>query len=122
MGRRDGIDEGSPDPSGNDQHCEESSDRGSQGVKTTLQTPFLNLDPFQQWYGDKNIARVRINGESSMALSDNGAQINTIMPKCISDHLLQVGPITNLIGPKVTCMGLYNAHTRRKVQVDGVQG
>ena len=27
-------------------------DRGSQGMKTTPQTPFLNLDPFQQWHGD----------------------------------------------------------------------
>ena len=40
-----------------------------------------------------------------MALLDNGAQINTITPKYASDHSLQVGPITNLIGTKVTCMG-----------------
>ena len=39
-----------------------------------------------------------------MALLDNGAQINTIMPKCISDHLLQMGPITDLLGAKVACM------------------
>ena len=39
---------GSLDPSDNDKcHCEEPSDGGSQGIKTTLQTPFLNLDPFQ---------------------------------------------------------------------------
>ena len=41
-----------------------------------------------------------------MALLDNGAQINTIMPKYVSDHSLQMGPITNLLGAKVTCMGL----------------
>ena len=63
-----------------------------------------------------------------MAVLDNGAQINTIMLKYISDHLLQVGPITDLIGTKVTCMGLGNAYTRPlgyiiiQVQVDGVQG
>ena len=63
-----------------------------------------------------------------MALLDNGAQINTIMPKYVSDHSLQVGPITNLLGAKVTCMGLGNAYTRPLgyiiiwVQVDGVQG
>ena len=34
---------------------------------------------FSNWYGVKNIAKVRINGESCMALLDNGAQINTIM-------------------------------------------
>ena len=63
-----------------------------------------------------------------MALFDSGAQINTIMSKYVSDHLLQVGPITNLIGAKVTCVGLGNAYTRPlgyviiQVQVDRVQG
>ena len=61
----------------------------------TLQTPFLNLDPFQQWYRIENIVRVKINGESCMALLDNGAQVNTIMLRYVSDHSLQVGPITN---------------------------
>ena len=31
----------------------------------------------------KNIARVKINGESCMALLDNGAQIKTITPKYV---------------------------------------
>ena len=63
-----------------------------------------------------------------MALLDNGAQINTITPRYVSDHSLQVGPITNLIGAKVTCMGLGNTYTRPlgyiviQVQVDRVQG
>ena len=41
---------------------------------------------------------------------------------------LQVGPITDLIGAKVTCVGLGNAYTRPlgyvmiQVQVDRVQG
>ena len=75
----------------------------------------------------KNVARVRINGESCMALLDNGAQINTITPKYVSHHSLQVGLITNLLGAKVTCMGLGNAYMRSlgyviiQVQVDGVQ-
>ena len=63
-----------------------------------------------------------------MALLDNGAQINTIKPKYINDHSLQMGPITNLIGAKVTCVGLGNAYTRPLgyviiwAQVDRVQG
>ena len=63
-----------------------------------------------------------------MALLDNGVQINTIMPKYIIDHSLQVGPITNLMGSKVACMGLGNAYTRLLVyiviqtQVDRVWG
>ena len=75
-------------------------------------TPFVNLDPFQCWHGVQNIARVKINGESCMALLDNGAQINTITPKYVSDHLLQMGLITNLLGAKVTCIGLGNAYIR----------
>ena len=97
-------------------------------MKITLQTPFMNPDSFQQWYRIENVARGKINGESCMALLDNGAQVNTIMPRYVSDHSRQVGPITNLIGSKVTCMGLGNAYTRPlgyvmiQVQVDGVQG
>ena len=96
--------------------------------KAPQQTPFLNPDPFQHWHRIKNVARVKINGESCMALLDNGAQINTIMPKHVSDHSLQMGPITDLIGAKVTCVGLGNAYMRLLgyiiiwVQVDGVQG
>ena len=63
-----------------------------------------------------------------MALLDNGAQINTITPKFVSNHLLQMGPITDLIGAKVTYVGLGNIYTRPlgyvviRVQVDRVQG
>ena len=63
-----------------------------------------------------------------MALLDNGAQVNTIMPRYINEHSLQVGLITNLMGSKVACVGLGNAYTRPLgyvviwVQVDGVWG
>ena len=95
--------------------------------KAPKQTPFVNPDPFQCWQGAENVARVRIKGESCMALLDNGAQINTITPKYVSDHLLQMEPITSLLGAKVTYMGLGNAYTRPlgyviiQVQVNGVQ-
>ena len=63
-----------------------------------------------------------------MALFDNGAQVNTIMPRYVSNHSLQVGPITYLMGSKVAFVGLGNAYTRPlgyvviQVQVDGGQG
>ena len=41
-----------------------------------------------------------------MALLDNGAQINTIMPKYVSDNSLQMGPLTNLLGAKVALHGV----------------
>ena len=74
------------------------------------------------------MAKVKINGESCMALLDNGAQINTITLKYVSDHSLKVGPITDLIGTKVAYVGLGNIYTRPLgyvviwVQVDEVQG
>ena len=55
-------------------------------------------------------------------------QVNTITPRYIKEHSLQVGPITNLMGSKVTCVGLGNAYARPlgymviQVQVDGVWG
>ena len=63
-----------------------------------------------------------------MALLDNGTQVNTIMLRYVSDHSLQVGPITDLMGSKVTSVGLGNAYTRPLgyvviwVQVDRVWG
>ena len=74
------------------------------------------------------MAKVKINGESCMALLDNGVQVNTIMLSYVKEHSLQVGPITDLMGSKVTCVGLGNAFTRLLgyvviwVQVDGVWG
>ena len=62
-----------------------------------------------------------------MALLDNGAQSNTIMPGFVENYSLYVGPLSDLIGGHVTCIGLGNALTQPIcyviiwVQVDGVQ-
>ena len=74
------------------------------------------------------MVKVKINGESCMALLDNGTQVNTIMLRYVNEHSLQVGPITDLMGSKVTCVGLGNAYIRPLgyvavwVQVDRVWG
>ena len=47
-----------------------------------------------------------------MALLDNGMQINTIMPSYGKRCSLKVGPITGLVGRRVTCVGLGNAYTK----------
>ena len=55
-------------------------------------------------------------------------QVNTITLRYVKEHSLPVGPITNLMGSKVACVGLGNAYTKPlgyviiRVQVDGVQG
>ena len=101
---------------------------GSQGIESYTQTPFLNPDPFQCWYGVENVAKVKINRESCIALLDNGTQINTIMPSYVKSPSLEMGLITDLISGRVTCIGLGNTYTQPlgyvvvKVQVHGVQG
>ena len=76
----------------------------------------------------ENVAKVKINGESCMALLDNGVQVNTITPRYIKEQSLPVGLITDLMGAKVVCVGLGNAYTRPlgyviiRIQVDGVWG
>ena len=63
-----------------------------------------------------------------MALLDNGAQINTITHNYVKHHSLEMGLITDLIGKRVTCVGLGNAYTHPLgyvivwIQVDRVQG
>ena len=63
-----------------------------------------------------------------MALLDDSAQVNTIMLRYVNNHSLEVGPITDLMGSKVACIGLGNAYTRPlsymviQVQVDRVWG
>ena len=47
-----------------------------------------------------------------MALLDNGAQVTTITSRYVKEHSLPVGPITDLMGSKVTCVGLGNAYTK----------
>ena len=56
------------------------------------------------------------------------AQVNTITPRYVKEHSLPVGPITDLMGSKVACIGLGNAYTKLLgyiiiwVQVDRVWG
>ena len=76
----------------------------------------------------ENIAKVKINGKSCMALLDNGVQVNTITPKYLQEHSIPVGLITDLMSSKIACVGLGNAYTKPlgyvvvQVQVDGVWG
>ena len=124
----DSVKEGSLGPSDKDNEAQEPPGGGFQGVIQPMQIPFLNPDPFHYWHGVENMAKVKIKGESCMALLDNGMQINTIMPDHVKNHSLDMGLTTDLIGTRVAWMGLGNAYTWPLgyvivwVQVDGVQG
>ena len=93
----EGNGEGSPDPSTQDRQAKGAPGGDAQSIKLQQQTPFLNPNLFLQWYGVENIAKVRINGESCMALLDNGVQINTVTPSFAEGCSLEVGPLTDLM-------------------------
>ena len=126
--RGDGTKEGSLDPSRKSGHAKGTPGWDAQGAGCHNQTPFLNPNPFHRWYGIENVARVRVNRESCMALLDNGTQINTIIPDYVKNSSLDVGPLSDLISRCIACVGLGNALTQPvgyvviQVQVDGVQG
>ena len=120
--------EGSSDPSSDDGQDEGASGWDAKGIGHHTQTLFLNPNPLHWWYGIENVDRVRINGESSMALLNNGMQINTIMPGFVKRCSFEVAPLSDLVGRWVACVGLGNALTQPMgyiviwVQVDRVQG
>ena len=120
--------EGSLDTSEIGQCHKQPPTGGSRGIESSSQTPFLNPDPFQRWYDMENVAKVKINRESCLALLDIGVQVNTITLRYVKEHSLPVGLITDLMGSKVACIGLGNAYTKPLgyviiwVQVDGVWG
>ena len=85
-------------PSSQGSHTECAPEQDTQGMGYYKQTPFLNPNPLHQWYGIKYVLGVRINGESCMALLNNGVQIHTIMPGFVENHSLDVGPLSDLVG------------------------
>ena len=74
--------EGSLDPSDENDNTKEPPRGGSQGVILPKQTHFLNLDPFQHWYRVKNVAKVKIMGKA--------ARLSwTMVHKSIPSHLIK---------------------------------
>ena len=94
----DSIGEGSLDPSSQGGQAKGSPGGDVQGIGCHTQTPFLNPNPFRQWYGVKNVAKVRINRQSCMALLDNSVQINTITLSFVEECSLTIGPLADLVG------------------------
>ena len=120
--------EGSLSPSEKTGHTVGIPDQNVLFTKPQQQTPFLNPNPFSIWCGIKNIAPVRISEESSMALLHNGCQVNTVTPEFIEACSLNVGLRSNMIGGRMSMVGLGGMHTCLlsyiiiRVQVYGVEG
>ena len=113
---------------GSDDQAKRTPGGDAQSIGWHKQTPFLKPDPFLQWYGVKNIAKVRINGVSCITLLNNDVQINMVTPQFIEECSLDVGPLKDLVGRLVTCVGLGYALTQSlgyviiPGQVNGFQG
>ena len=71
--------------------------RDSPNIKTLQKTPLLNLYPLTHLSGPQNTAQVRINGENSLALLDNGSTINTVTPEFVEARSLDVSLLSNLV-------------------------
>ena len=102
--------------------------RDSPNIKKLQKTPFLNLDPLSHWSGLKNIAQVRIDGESSWALLDNGSTINAVTQEFIKARSLDVSPLRNPVSGMMGINGFGGLFTYPlgyiilEVQVEGVRG
>ena len=71
---RDDTGEGSPDPSNLGGQAKGIPGWDAKGIGHHTQTPFLNPNPFHQWYGIENVTRAKINRESCTAPLDKGVQ------------------------------------------------
>ena len=118
--------EGSPIPSEKTGCTVGISDCDVSCEKPQQQAPFLNLNPFSRLCGIENVAPVRVNQESCMALLDNGCQVNTVTPEFTEAHTLDVGLMSDLVKGRMSMVGLGGTHTHHlvyiiiRIQVDGV--
>ena len=53
-------------------------------------------DPLTWWTGPKNIAWVKIDGESSWALLNSGSTISVVTPGFIEAHSMDICPLIDL--------------------------
>ena len=100
---------------------------GSQSLKTSQKVPFLNPDPLTQWSRPNNIARVKIDGESSWALLDSGLTIKAVTPGFVEACSLDIGLLSDLMdGMGINGFGgVFSwplGYIIRRVQVEGVWG
>ena len=96
--------------------------------KTSQKVPFLNPNPLTQWSGPENIARVKIDCESSWALLDSGLTINAVTPGFMEAHSLDVGLLDVLANGTLDINGFWGVffwplgYIIIRVQVEGVWG
>ena len=102
--------------------------RGSSSLKHLEKTQFLNPDPLTHCSGPESIAWVKIDCESSWALLDSSATINSVTLKFIQVCSLDVGPLSDLSDGTLGTDGFGGVKTQLLgyviiiAQVEGVRG
>ena len=71
---------------------------GCPKCRTSQTDSLLESQPLSPVVWIENMAKVRINGESCMALHNNGVLINMITLIFVEEHSLNIGPLTDLVG------------------------
>ena len=73
--------------------------------------PYLNSDPFQCYIGPRNWGEVRIDGELTTCLLDNGSQLNFMIPAYVIKRGLNIMSLNHLANvsvgalPPINCLG-----------------
>ena len=120
--------EGRPHPSETSGHSTNIPRWGFQSLRMSQIFPYLNPNPLTQWSGPKNIARVKIDSESSWALLDSGLTINAMTQGFVEAHSLDIGPLGDLTDGTLGINGFRGVfswplgYVIIRVQVEGVQG
>ena len=90
--------------------------------------PFLSPNTLTWCSGPKNIAWVRIDGDSSWVLLDSGLTINAVTPEFVEAHSLDVDPLSDLANSTLGINGFRGVfswplgYVIIRVQVEGVWG
>ena len=93
--------------------------------KDISDSSLLESNQLSHWSGPENIARVRIDDESSWDLLNSGSTINAVAPEFTKAHALDIGPLNDLVNGMLGINGLFSqplGNIIMRVQVEGVQG
>ena len=96
--------------------------------KDITKVPLPESRPPHSLEWTQNIAWVRINGESSWALLDNGSTISAVTPELDEAWSLDIGPLSELVNGVMGINGfggLFSwplGYVIVRVQVEGVRG
>ena len=89
----------------------------------------MNPDQLPNWLGEESLTRVQVENTTVVTLLDTGSRVNTLTPKFVQYHQLEVRPLSELVGDApLTLSGLGGCRTRPegyvviRIRIDEVSG